>query len=524
MLPLDPTAALRRSVYTLLIVTATFMALGRVLAVIRVYEPDLHRENDKNPQNVRPDWPTVRPAPTPMFGSNDRSRWATVRALVDEGTYVIGSRDATVTKASAVVPLAATDPFLSLAVLQTASYQGRVNSDWGIVFEDGWQTIDRVLHPERQEFYSSKPPLLATLVAGEYWLVKKVTGWNLRDNPFSVVRLMLVTINVLPFALYLWLLSRLAETFGRTDWGRLVMVTVGAFGTLITPFVVTFNNHSIAVVTTLCALAVVLHLWTTVSASRGWYVLAGLLAGFTATNELPALALVAALGLVLATRSLSRTLLLYGPAAAVPLVALLFTNYLALGQLGFAYDQFGGPWYQYEGSIWRDKPWLTNRGIDWAREHETRLDYAFHLLLGHHGLFSLTPVFLFSFWALVTRCFAMQAPSNPEGSEEPLPTRLPWLFFPVVLGLSLVVIAFYLVKSDNYGGVSPGPRWLLWLTPLWLVAMLPVLDLLEPRRWGRALALVFLALSVLSASFPAWNPWRMPWIYRWLDSQGLIPY
>ena len=29
----------------------------------------------------------------PTFGSNDRSRWATVRALVDEGTFVIGRRD-----------------------------------------------------------------------------------------------------------------------------------------------------------------------------------------------------------------------------------------------------------------------------------------------------------------------------------------------------------------------------------------------------------------------------------------------
>jgi hypothetical protein len=124
----------------------------------------------------------------------------------------------------------------------------------------------------------------------------------------------------------------------------------------------------------------------------------------------------------------------------------------------------------------------------------------------------------------VERCISWRPQRQPSDNSEQAPPALPWLFFPVVLGLSLVVIAFYLVKSDNYGGVSPGPRWLLWLTPLWLVAMLPVLDWLEPRRWGRWLALVFLALSVLSASFPAWNPWRMPWIYRWLDSQGLIPY
>jgi len=86
------------------------------------------------------------------------------------------------------------------------------------------------------------------------------------------------------------------------------------------------------------------------------------------------------------------------------------------------------------------------------------------------------------------------------------------------------VVSFYLIKSDNYGGNTCGPRWLLWLTPLWLLTMLPVLDYLGSRKWGRGLALVLLALSVLSASYPAWNPWRQPWIYRFLDSQGLIKY
>ena len=35
--------------------------------------------------------PRTRPDPTPMFSSNDKSRWATIRALVDDETYVIGA-------------------------------------------------------------------------------------------------------------------------------------------------------------------------------------------------------------------------------------------------------------------------------------------------------------------------------------------------------------------------------------------------------------------------------------------------
>ena len=85
-------------------------------------------------------------------------------------------------------------------------------------------------------------------------------------------------------------------------------------------------------------------------------------------------------------------------------------------------------------------------------------------------------------------------------------------------------VASYPRKSSNYGGWTSAPRWLLWLTPLWLLSMLPVVDWLGARRWGRGLACVLLALSVLSASYPAWNPWRHPWIYNYLDAQGKIPY
>ena len=61
--------------------------------------------------------------------------------------------------------------------------------------------------------------------------------------------------------------------------------------------------------------------------------------------------------------------------------------------------------------------------------------------------------------------------------------------------------------------MSSGPRWMFWFTPLWLVVMSPAADLMAGRRWTRAVALVLLALSVLSAAYPTWNPWTHPWLY-----------
>jgi hypothetical protein len=88
----------------------------------------------------------------------------------------------------------------------------------------------------------------------------------------------------------------------------------------------------------------------------------------------------------------------------------------------------------------------------------------------------------------------------------------------------VIVIGFYLYKSDNYGGWSNGPRWLMWLTPLWLLTALPVVEWLGRRRWGRGLCLALLLLSVLSANYDSWNPWRHPWLYRWFEARGWISY
>src|SRR5262249_35310287 len=147
--------------------------------------------------------------------------------------------------------------------------------------------------------------------------------------------------------------------------------------------------------------------------------------------------------------------------------------------------------------------------------------YAFNLLLGHHGLFSLTPILLFSLvgmWVALAR--------SRKTADLPLTThRSPLaLLAGLTLYLTVVVTGFYLFKTSNYGGWSNGPRWLMWLTPFWLLTMLPVVDWLAARRWGRVLALALLAMSVLSASYRDWNPWRHPLIYQVFDALGWIPY
>jgi hypothetical protein len=162
-------------------------------------------------------------------------------------------------------------------------------------------------------------------------------------------------------------------------------------------------------------------------------------------------------------------------------------------------------------------------GIDWARKtgREGPAMYAVHVLVGHHGVFSLTPIWVLAATAMIIGVMRMRdAPATPQAAR----AELPWFVPPLGLALSVVVIGFYLVKSDNYGGWTQGLRWLMWLTPIWLTCLLPMADRLAASRWGRALGYALLAVSVFSASYEPWNPWRHPWIYDLMQEMGWEGY
>jgi hypothetical protein len=530
MSPDTPTSS-RKRVYALLITVAMATVAGRILSAERVYEPLL----SYGPRAPFP-WPSTPPNPMPTFGSNDRSRWATIRNLVEKETYVIGRRNRTVIAASAASLLGSQNS-VQAAVLLEAGHQARISkkTNTGIIFQDGYESVDKVMDPKTLQYYSSKPPLLSTLLAGEYWLLYQA-GISMEDYPWLVVRTIIFTVHWLPLLIYLVLLARLVERYGSTDWGRYFVLAAGGFATMATLFAITLNNHTIATCTALFALYPALRILESPESGHlrlpAWYFLvSGFFAGFTVINEMPALALAAALFLLLLVRAPWRTLFLYVPAAAAPLAALLATNYIAVGQLRPVQSEFGSPWYDYEGSHWqKPAPREEKRGVDWARLKESRGKYVMHVLVGHHGVFSLTPINLL---ALAGMLLGLRRRQGKTGGEGPPSAGgdgagnaggLPLFLFPLALFLTVVVTGFYLIKTDNYGGWTNGPRWLMWLTPFWLLAMLPIADRLAACRRGRALGYVLLAVSIMSVTYRSWNPWRMPWLYHLLEALGWKGY
>lgn len=437
----------RRSVYYLLIATSLGALLGRVCIV------------------------EARDQETPFLSANDRSRWCTVRALVDEGTFAIDN----------------------------------------VIQNRGWNTIDKVRHtgPDGEEhFYSSKPTLYPVLLAGEYWLVQNITGGTFAQTPFYVGRMMIAITNVSILLAYFVVMAFAVERWGTSDWGRMFVMAVATWGTLLTAFGVTINNHLPGALGALVAVYAALRIMYDDCEHPIYFLVAGFAGAFAVANELPALSLWAAILVGLVWKSLPQgarkisRLLYYLAASAVIAAAFFGTNWIAHRSLKPAYAH--REWYEYEGSAWLDG---SRQGID--RGEPSRAVYALHCTIGHHGVLSLTPVWLLSILGV-----AMWAARRGRPALALL-----------IASLTIVVLIFFLSRplwQRNYGGVSCGLRWLLWLIPLWLIGMLPAADWCSRNRVLRGIAIALFFVGAASAAYGSMNPWVHPWLYAYLEAMQLL--
>jgi hypothetical protein len=494
---------LRWSVYFVLIAISAGSMIGRTLSVDSV---DLLSAQRQLWQRGERRW-IMRP----FLSGNDRSRWCTVRSLVEFGTYEIDQ----VIFEPGTIDLDVVDPAPPPGKV-AASERPRAYPKRA----DTWDTIDKVRHKNSEgkwRFYSSKPPLLATLLAAEYWLIYNITGATLDTPPYDLARWLLILNNVVPLVVAFVLMAKLVERFGVTDWGKVFVMGAATFGTFLTTFAVTLNNHLPAAVSATVALYAAVRIWFDGERRLRYFAVAGLFAAFTAANELPALAFFVAMAAALAWKAWRETLTAFAPAAAVVIAAFLGTNKIAHDRWlpPYAFRNAANPdenWYDYTYYVhgakgpakvetyWQPERLKESGSIDGGEPW--RIVYAFNVLIGHHGIFSLTPIWLLSLWGAWLMWKGADA-----GQRQ---------FAVFVASISMVCLLFYLLRPEidrNYGGQASGFRWMFWFTPLWLVTLLPAADRMGQARWQRILALFLLGASVLSVSYPTWNPWTHPWIY-----------
>jgi hypothetical protein len=522
-----------------------------------------------------------------MMAANDISRWCTVWSLLERGSYVIDE------------------------------------CPWQLETQDKvFRAVKGGLGPsdDKAHFYSSKPALLSTLIAAVLYPARKLSGVPLHhvvlqereerwvqkadeSNPGKFKGVLekpkdaakwpayifyfkpaLLLLNTIPFSAFLVLFARALDRYASNDWAWFFSLVAAALGTYLVPFTQTLNNHTVAAFSAFFALYQFLRIWDEWELSGWRFAAVGFFAAFTAATEIPALSFLVLVSVLLLFRYPRQTILYLVPAALIPLAAFVAAQYAALGEFKLSYEDFGKEPYLYEGSLWKtpleldvlNVPWLdpaetARRGI----QRESYGMYLFHMTLGHHGFWSLTPIFLFSLAGLfrllrgggkllaICACLEFLAIAglvgyylyDPAAWSDGGPLHhLVWLFWLIpalvallgvlswflvlrrggepmsavawmTLVLTIVLLAFYTWKPEakNYGGSTQGLRWLFWLIPFWLLLLPKGVEAGQNRSWVRKLAILTLLISVVSVGYAMRNPWSHPWILDALEHLDLYP-
>jgi hypothetical protein len=402
-----------------------------------------------------------------LQSANDRSRWCTVWSLVERGTYQIDEIDK----------------------------------------KSGWTTIDKVLHDGH--LYSSKPPLQSTAVAGVYWVVKNILGFDLLKQTADAARLILLIVNWLPLVISFIVLARLLARSSENQTARLIALATFCCGSLVTGYATTLNNHSVAAMCLVFTLAPLLRILSDDSRRGLDFAQVGFWAAMVCCHELPAALFGVATFVLLVRKSVPQTAKWFVPAALLPLIVYFVTNYLATGGWKPFYLYYGTEKYLYEIDGVRSY-WHTPHGMD--QSLDSPLVYFFHCVIGHHGIFSLSPIFLLAIVPVFWKRLLTEHRLRPA----------------ILLGgaLSIAVLGFYLTRFDNYnyGGNTFGLRWMIWLTPFWVLAMVPTLERFATRRAGLVISLLLLGVSVYSSESAAKNPWSSSWLFQQMEQAGWVDY
>ncbi|MCH7959587.1 MAG: hypothetical protein IID08_05630 [Candidatus Hydrogenedentes bacterium] len=393
------------------------------------------------------------------LGETANSRLATVYALVHHGTW----------------------------------YIERPIDEPPIVFEQ--RTVDKVLAGEH--LVSSKPPILTLLMAAEYFILYHGFGFTLEDADDlpKIVYAMTVLWVVLPYGAMLVCFSALLRLLAVRPADRFAYLAALAFCTPIAGYAAVFNNHVFAAASITVSIYLAMRATRDVpGGNRLLLFVAGLFAGLVPTLDMPAgIFVVSGVAYLIWTRPVQ------GLKWALAGLALPILAHVAI-----MIQVTGSPVpVQLRDALWLHEAsyWRNPGGMDALNEPKTH--YLFHLTLGRKGLFSLYPVALFG----VAGAFQMLRNNQ---------TRLR-----VAAGLGLAafitLLAFYVLRTNNYGGDSYGCRWLIVAVPA-LMATGAVGAPIAGRRRLLVLFTLLAGVSLFSVMEGSLDPWRAnrEWIHHLL--------
>lgn len=354
------------------------------------------------------------------------------------------------------------NPASRLATIESLAHRGTF-----VIDESRFTgTCDKVII--EGHYYSSKPPMLSVLSAGVYIAFSELTGVTFSSNESASIRFISLFTGGLSYLILLYFFYRFLRRWFKSDRTVMLGLAVFTLNFIGLGYSTTLNNHTPAAACVFISFYYAFLLRRgDIKGSRFWLI-SGFLAGLGSTFEFWGGFFCLAFLCYLASRDSRRSFMLFLPAAVLPVVIHFIITYAATGSFLPVYLR--PDLYQFSEGYWLDPV-----GIDAI--YEPKHIYFFHLILGHHGLLSMTPVFFLSFWSIL-RAVIRRSNRFAEALTAGIPVIVSLLF----LGL----------KTRNYGGVCAGLRWMILAMPF---LFLFTADWIDKHR--SRISMVLLAILII---------------------------
>lgn len=333
-------------------------------------------------------------------------------------------------------------------------------------------------------FYSDKPPIPSVMGAAVYWPLYHA---GIRLHLGSSIPYYLVTL--LTVRLF-WLLGTVAFFFLLTYTGldaekRLLASVALGLGSLYFSWSSTYNSHALAASFLSIGFYFLLRARFEAATNLNLGVAAFFLS-LASTADVPA-GIFYALFLLYVLRDprLRGGIIFY----LLPLLATL------LPALAITYSihhsivpvQIVASYFQYPGS-----PWVGTDQLSGMRSNTAQFafTYALSALLGPKGFLLYNPIIAIALWGLVRVI-------REKGR---------FFYEAIVVGAgSTVLVLYYLLVTNNYGGWSYSIRWFVPLLPLLFFFLYPYFETYGPKRARRFR--VLLSVAIVIAFVGAIDPW-----------------
>lgn len=329
-------------------------------------------------------------------------------------------------------------------------------------------TIDKYFY--QGHFYSDKPPILS-IYGSFFYALLKLVGISFSNQLMLANILMVIGVVGVSTAtgmIYLYKIFKFLAVEER--WINVLLIIAGT-GTLLLPYSTVFSNHVVSGSLLVAGFYYLLR----VKESIRYSLLSGLLITLAGSIDVVAFIFLPFLAVSFFNKPL-KSKIVFSLACALVLVIYFQLNLYTSGSL--LPPSMNQSLWEYPGSAF-DRTNLS--GLAYYSNFSDLLTYAIHMIIGHRGLISYTPILVFSIFGFVKVFQNKQFKYRQE--------------FLLILLASSAYVLMYILRSNNYSGDSYGVR---WYANLMFLLCLPLAQISEEVKSSKIFRKAFIIVSCMS--------------------------